>query len=218
MDDRPREKLLLKGPVSLSDSELLAIIINNGNKEKSAVDLAKEILQMGNNNLNELGRFSLKEYQQIKGIGLAKAITIVAAIELGRRRQLSPFLKKTIFRKSEDIAEFIRTSIKDYSFEVFGVVYLNKSNKVNHFEIVSSGGISGTVVDTRIILKKALENGATSIVLCHNHPSGNLKPSKADEELTKKIKEAAKYHDIAVIDHLIVSEEGYFSFSDEGIM
>ena len=218
MDDRPREKLLLKGPVSLSDSELLAIIINNGNKEKSAVDLAKEILQMGNNNLNELGRFSLQEYQQIKGIGLAKAITIVAAIELGRRRQLSPFLKKTIFRKSEDIAEFIRTSIKDYSFEVFGVVYLNKSNKVNHFEIVSSGGISGTVVDTRIILKKALENGATSIVLCHNHPSGNLKPSKADEELTKKIKEAAKYHDIAVIDHLIVSEEGYFSFSDEGIM
>ncbi len=218
MDDRPREKLLLKGPVSLSDSELLAIIINNGNKEKSAVDLAKEILQMGNNNLNELGRFSLQEYQQIKGIGLAKAITIVAAIELGRRRQLSPFLKKTIFRKSEDIAEFIRTSIKDYSFEVFGVVYLNKSNKVNHFEIVSSGGISGTVVDTRIILKKALENGATSIILCHNHPSGNLKPSKADEELTKKIKEAAKYHDIAVIDHLIVSEEGYFSFSDEGIM
>ena len=182
------------------------------------MDLAKEILQMGNNNLNELGRFSLQEYQQIKGIGLAKAITIVAAIELGRRRQLSPFLKKTIFRKSEDIAEFIRTSIKDYSFEVFGVVYLNKSNKVNHFEIVSSGGISGTVVDTRIILKKALENGATSIVLCHNHPSGNLKPSKADEELTKKIKEAAKYHDIAVIDHLIVSEEGYFSFSDEGIM
>ena len=218
MDDRPREKLLLKGSVSLSDSELLAILINNGNKEKSAVDLAKEILQMGNNNLNELGRFSLQEYQQIKGIGLAKAITIVAAIELGRRRQLSPFLKKTIFRKSEDIAEFIRTSIKDYSFEVFGVVYLNKSNKVNHFEIVSSGGISGTVVDTRIILKKALENGATSIVLCHNHPSGNLKPSKADEELTKKIKEAAKYHDIAVIDHLIVSEEGYFSFSDEGIM
>ena len=218
MDDRPREKLLLKGPVSLSDSELLAIIINNGNKEKSAVDLAKEILHMGNNNLNELGKFSLQEFQQIKGIGLAKAITIMAAIELGRRRQLSPFLKKTIFRKSEDIAQFIRTSIKDYTYEVFGVVYLNKSNKVNHFEIVSSGGITGTVVDTRIILKKAIENGATSIVLCHNHPSGNLKPSKADEELTKKIKEAAKYHDIEVIDHIIVSEEGYFSFSDDGIL
>ena len=218
MDDRPREKLLLKGPVSLSNSELLAILINNGNKEKSAVDLAKEILQMGNNNLNELGKFSLQEYQQIKGIGLAKAITIVAAIELGRRRQLSTFINKTIFRKSEDIAEFIRTRIKDYSFEVFGVVYLNKSNKVNHFEIVSSGGITGTVADTRIILKKALENGATSIVLCHNHPSGNLKPSKADEELTKKIKEAAKYHDIEVIDHIIVSEEGYFSFSDDGLL
>ena len=218
MDDRPREKLLLKGSVSLSDSELLAILINNGNKEKSAVDLAKEILHMGNNNLNELGKFSLQEFQQIKGIGLAKAITIMAAIELGRRRQLSPFLKKTIFRKSEDIAQFIRTSIKDYTYEVFGVVYLNKSNKVNHFEIVSSGGITGTVVDTRIILKKAIENGATSIVLCHNHPSGNLKPSKADEELTKKIKEAAKYHDIEVIDHIIVSEEGYFSFSDDGIL
>jgi DNA repair protein RadC len=218
MDDRPREKLLLKGPISLSNSELLAILINNGNKEKSAVDLAKEILQMGNNNLNELGKFSLQEYQQIKGIGLAKAITIVAAIELGRRRQLSSFINKTIFRKSEDIAEFIRTSIKDYSFEVFGVVYLNKSNKVNHFEIVSSGGITGTVADTRVILKKALENGATSIVLCHNHPSGNLKPSKADEELTKKIKEAAKYHDIEVIDHIIVSEEGYFSFSDDGLL
>jgi DNA repair protein RadC len=218
MDDRPREKLLLKGSVSLSDSELLAILINNGNKEKSAVDLAKEILHMGNNNLNELGKFSLQEFQQIKGIGLAKAITIMAAIELGRRRQLSPFLKKTIFRKSEDIAQFIRTSIKDYTYEVFGVVYLNKSNKVNHFEIVSSGGITGTVVDTRIILKRAIENGATSIVLCHNHPSGNLKPSKADEELTKKIKEAAKYHDIEVIDHIIVSEEGYFSFSDDGIL
>ena len=218
MDDRPREKLLHKGPVNLSDSELLAILINNGNKEKSAVDLAKEILQMGNNNLNELGKFSLQEYQRIKGIGLAKAITIAAAIELGRRRQLAPFLKKTVFRKSEDIAQFIRTSIKDYTYEVFGVVYLNRSNKVNHFEIISSGGISGTVVDTRIILKKAIEHGATSIVLCHNHPSGNLKPSKSDEELTKKIKEASKYHDIEVIDHIIVSEEGYFSFSDDGLL
>ena len=218
MDDRPREKLLHKGPVNLSDSELLAILINNGNKEKSAVDLAKEILQMGNNNLNELGKFSLQEYQRIKGIGLAKAITIAAAIELGRRRQLAPFLKKTVFRKSEDIAQFIRTSIKDYTYEVFGVVYLNRSNKVNHFEIISSGGISGTVVDTRIILKKAIEHGATSIVLCHNHPSGNLKPSKSDEELTKKIKEASKYHDIEVIDQMIVSEEGYFSFSDDGLL
>lgn len=218
MDDRPREKLLLKGPVCLSDSELLAILINNGHKEKSAVDLAKEILLLGKNNLNELGKFSLQEYQQIKGIGLAKAVTIVAAIELGRRRHLSPFLEKTIFRKSEDIAEFIKTSIKDYTYEVFGVLYLNKSNRVNHFEIISSGGISGTVADTRIILKKALEVRATSIILCHNHPSGSLKPSRADEEITKKIREAAKYHDIEVIDHIIVSEEGYFSFSDDGLL
>ena len=218
IDDRPREKLLLKGAVCLSDSELIAILINNGYKEKSAVDIAKEILQMGNNNLNELGKFSLQKYQQIKGIGLAKAITIMAAIELGRRRNKNPFLEKKTFRKSEDIADFVRMNIKDYLHEVFGVIYLNQSNKVNHFEIISIGGITGTVVDNRIILKKALEESATSIVLFHNHPSGNLKPSKADEQVTQKIKEAAKYHDIAVIDHLIVSEEGYFSFSDEGIM
>jgi DNA repair protein RadC len=218
IDDRPREKLLLKGAVSLSDSELLAILINNGHKEKSAVDLAKEMLQMGNNNLNELGKFSLQKYKQIKGIGTAKAITIIAAIELGRRRQVAPFLKKTVFRKSEDIAEYIKMSIQDYAYEVFGVLYLNKSNRVNHFEIISTGGISGTVADTRIILKKALEVGATSIVLCHNHPSGNLQPSRSDEQLTQKIKEAAKYHDIDVLDHIIVSEEGYLSFADDGLM
>jgi DNA repair protein RadC len=155
IDDRPREKLLLKGAVCLSDSELIAILINNGHKEKSAVDIAKEVLLMGNNNLNELGKFSLQKYQQIKGIGLAKAITIMAAIELGRRRNKNPFLEKKTFRKSEDIADFVRMNIKDYLHEVFGVIYLNQSNKVNHFEIISIGGITGTVVDNRIILKKA---------------------------------------------------------------
>lgn len=218
IDDRPREKLLAKGPVALSDSELLAILINNGHKERSAVEIAKEILQIGNNNLNELGKLNLKEFQKIKGIGEAKAITIVAALELGRRRQAATYLEKRVIRSSNDLAQYLRASIKDYGYEVFAVVFLNKANKINHFEIVSRGGITGTVADPRIILKKALEEDATSIVLCHNHPSGNLKPSRADEDLTFKIKEAAKYLDIAVMDHIIVSEEGYYSFSDEGVL
>jgi DNA repair protein RadC len=218
IDDRPREKLLAKGPVALSDSELLAILINNGHKERSAVEIAKEILQIGNNNLNELGKLSLKEFQKIKGIGEAKAITIVAALELGRRRQAATYLEKTVIRSSGDLAQFLRANIRDYSYEVFAVVFLNKANKINDFKIISQGGITGTVADPRIILKKALEEDATSIVLCHNHPSGNLKPSRADEDLTHKIKEAAKYFDITVMDHIIVSEEGYYSFSDEGIL
>lgn len=218
MDDRPREKLLIKGAAALSDSELLAILINNGYKEISAVEIAKEILQIGGNNLNELGKRSLKEFQKIKGIGEVKAITIMAALELGRRRQAATYLEKKIIRSSGDIAQYLRASIKDFSYEVFGVLFLNKANKINHFEIISRGGITGTVADPRIILKKALEEDATSIVLCHNHPSGNLRPSRADEELTFKIKEAAKYFDIIVMDHIIVSEEGYYSFSDEGVL
>ena len=218
LDDRPREKLLTKGAAALSDSELLAILINNGNKEKSAVELAKDILRIGNHNLNELGKLTLKEFQKVKGIGEAKAITIVAALELGRRRHAGTYLEKPIIRSSTDLAQYLRISIKDYNYEVFGVVFLNKANKINHFEIISRGGITGTVADPRIILRKALEEDATSIVLCHNHPSGNLKPSRADEDLTHKIKEAAKYFDIVVMDHIIVSEEGYYSFADEGIL
>ena len=218
LDDRPREKLSTKGAGVLSDSELLAILINNGSKEKSAIDLAKEILKIGNNNLNELGKLTLKDFQKIKGIGEAKAVTIAAAMELGRRRQAATFLEKAVVKTSKDLAQYLRTNIKDFSYEVFGVVFLNKANKVNHFEIISRGGITGTVADPRIILKRALEEDATSIVLCHNHPSGNLKPSRADEDLTNKIKEAAKYFDIIVMDHIIVSEEGYYSFADEGIL
>ena len=218
IDDRPREKLLTKGAVALSDSELIAILINNGSKEKSAVELAKDILRIGDHNLNELGKLTLKEFQKVKGIGEAKAITIIAALELGRRRHAGTYLEKPIIRSSTDLAQYLRISIKDYSYEVFGVVFLNKANKINHFEIISRGGITGTVADPRIILRKALEEDATSIVLCHNHPSGNLKPSRADEDLTHKIKEAAKYFDIVVMDHIIVSEEGYYSFADEGIL
>lgn len=217
-DDRPREKLLIKGPAALSNSELLAILINNGSKNKSAVELAKEVLKLGHDNLNELGKLSLKDFKQIKGIGEAKSITIAAALELGRRRHAGSSLEKPVIKSSREIAEYLQTLLKDYTHEVFAVVFLNQANKITHFEIISSGGITGTVADPRIILKKALENNAVSIVLSHNHPSGSLHPSRADEELTKKIKEAAKYFDIKVIDHIIVSEDGFYSFADEGVL
>ena len=218
IDDRPREKLVVKGAAALSNSELLAILINNGSKNKSAVELAKEILKLGHDNLNELGKLSLNDFKQVKGIGEAKSIIITAALELGRRRHASVALEKTVVKSSRDIAAFLQTTLKDYSYEVFAVIFLNQANKINHFEIISKGGITGTVADPRIILKKALEENATSIVLCHNHPSGNLKPSRADEELTKKIKEAAAYFDIKIIDHIIVSEDGFYSFADDGIL
>ncbi len=217
-DDRPREKLLYKGAESLSNSELLAILIHNGTKQKTAVDLAKEILRLGKDNLNELGKLSLKELMKIKGIGEAKAITIAAALELGRRRQSSVALEKSVAGSSYEIAEYLKSRLKDYRHEVFAVVFLNRANKVNHFEIVSEGGITGTVADPRVILRRALEEDAVSIILCHNHPSGSTKPSRADTELTIKIKEAAQYFDIKVLDHLIVSESGFYSFADEGIL
>lgn len=217
-DDRPREKLLMTGAENLSNSELLAILIHNGTRQKTAVDLAKEILKMGKDNLSELGRLSVKELMKIKGIGEAKAITITAALELGRRRQSATPLEKLIVTNSGDIAHYLQTKIKDYRHEIFAVLFLNRANKINHFEIISEGGITGTVADPRIILRKALEEDAVNIILCHNHPSGSLKPSRADEELTKKIKEAARLLDITVLDHIIVSEDGYYSFADEGIL
>ena len=217
-DDRPREKLLMKGAESLSDSELLAILIVNGTRSKTAIDLAKEILILGKNNLPELGKLSVKELMKIKGIGEAKAITIVAALEIGRRRQAMNYREKAVMTSSNDVANYLQSLLKDYRHEVFAVLFLNRANKINHFQIVSEGGITGTVADPRIILKKALEEDAVSIILCHNHPSGSLKPSGADQELTKKIKEAAQFFDIKVLDHLIVSDAGYYSFADEGIL
>ncbi|MFI5130479.1 MAG: DNA repair protein RadC [Chitinophagales bacterium] len=217
-DDRPREKLLLKGAENLSNSELLAILIHNGTREKTAVDLAREILKAGKDNLNDLGKITVQELMKIKGIGQAKAITIAAALELGRRRQGSASLERALVTTSNDIAGYLQAALKDYRHEVFGVIFLNRANKIKHFEIVSEGGITGTVADPRIILRKALDEDAVSIVLCHNHPSGSLKPSRADEELTKKITEAARYFDIRVLDHIIVSENGYYSFADEGIL
>ena len=217
-DDRPREKLLLNGAENLSNSELLAILIHNGSKEKTAVDLAKEVLKLGKDNLGELGKISIKELMKIKGIGEAKAITIAAALELGRRRQAAAPLEKSVVNSSSDITRYLQTKLKDYRHEVFAVLFLNRANKINHFEIVSEGGITGTVADPRVILRKALEQDAVNIILCHNHPSGSLKPSRADEQLTTKIKEAARFLDITVMDHVIVSEDGYYSFADEGLL
>lgn len=218
-DDRPREKLIQKGVDALSNAELLAILINIGTTEKTAVDVAKEMLGTVNNDLHQLARLSVKEILKlkVKGIGEAKAVTIIAALELGIRKE-SSFTKKQVVLQSADIARFLKAKLQHKKHEVFAVIYLNRANKINHYEIISEGGITGTVADPRIILKKALENDAVNLILCHNHPSGNLKPSRADEDLTHKIKEAARYFDINVLDHIIVSEEGYFSFADEGIL
>src|SRR5687768_11495626 len=218
IDDRPREKLLSKNPAALSDSELLAILINKGYRDKNAIELAREILQLGKNNLNELGKLPVKKIMKIRGVGMAKAITIAAALELGRRRQAIMALHKPVVKSSRDIATYLQTMLRDYPYEVFAVVFLNRANGIIHFEIVSEGGITGTVADPRVILKKALQEDAISIILCHNHPSGSLRPSKADEELTYKIKEAARYFDIKILDHLIISDDGYYSFADEGIL
>lgn len=217
LDDRPREKLLLKGVENLSNAELLSIIINSGTKSESAVDIAQSLMYAIQHDLQRLGRLSVKEIMKlnIKGIGKAKALFIVAALELGLRRSAADSRKITIVH-SGDIAAYLKAQLQFKTQEVFAVVFLNRSNKINHFEIISEGGITGTIADPRIILRKALEHDAVSIILCHNHPSGNLHPSRADKELTRKIKEAAKLFDIHLLDHIIVSEEGYFSFADEG--
>lgn len=218
IDDRPREKLLSKNPAALSDSELLAILINKGYRDKNAIELAREILQLGKNNLNELGKLPVKKIMKIRGVGMAKAITIAAALELGRRRQAILALHKPVVKSSRDIATYLQTMLRDYPYEVFAVVFLNRANGIIHFEIISEGGITGTVADPRVILKKALQEDAISIILCHNHPSGSLRPSRNDIDLTIKIREAARYLDISVVDHIIVSQDGYVSFADEGLI
>jgi DNA repair protein RadC len=217
-DDRPREKLVMKNPMALSDSELLAILLREGTREKNAIQLAKEILKLGKNDLNVLGRLSIKEIMSIKGVGKAKAITILAALELGRRRQATLALDKPVVTSSRDIAQYLQALLRDLTYEVFAVVFLNRANRINHYEVISEGGITGTVADPRVILKKALQEDAVSLILCHNHPSGSLKPSRADEDITVKIREAAKFLDITVLDHIIVSEAGYFSFADNGLL
>lgn len=218
-DDQPRKKLLLKGANTLSNAELLAILINNGTRELSAVDVARNLLTTVKNDLQKLAGLSVKEMvkQKIKGLGEAKAISIAAALELGIRRSATEN-KKTHITRSSDIADYLRATLEYRKQEVFAVVFLNRGNKITHLEIISEGGMTGTVADPRVILKKALEHDATAIILCHNHPSGNVRPSNADEVLTQKIKQAAAFLDIIIMDHIIVSNEGYFSFADEGML
>jgi DNA repair protein RadC len=216
-DDRPREKLMQKGAEALSNSELIAILIGSGTKKKSAIDVAKSLLDKAQDSLNLFGKLSVKEMMQTDGIGEARAVILAAAMELGRRRQAVDSLKKNV-KTSSDLAGFFQATLKDKLHEVFAVAFMNRANKINHVEVISMGGITGTVADPRIILKKALEHNAVNIVLCHNHPSGSLQPSRADEVLTKKIKEAAALLNMNVVDHLIVSEHGYYSFADEGIL
>jgi DNA repair protein RadC len=218
-EDQPREKLLLKGAETLSNAELLAILINNGNKTNTALEIAMLLMQNVHNNLQGLANLSVAEMMnfQINGIGKSKAVVIAAALELGVRRNMA-LKKKYTIKQSSDVAAYLQAELGHKQMESFVVVYLNRANHIIRQEIISEGGITGTVADPRIILKKALDHHAVSIILCHNHPSGNLKPSKADEQLTNKIKNAAAFLDIQVMDHIIVSEEGYYSFADEGLM
>lgn len=217
-DDQPREKFLKNGSSGISNAELIAIIIRTGTKEASALELAQKILKKSSNNLHELGKLSIFDIKNIKGMGNTKSITLLAALELGRRRAETGIIEKIVIKSSADVANFLSSKLKDLSYEVFAVLLLNRSNKIIHFEMISKGGITGTIADPRVILKLALNNNATSLILCHNHPSGNLQPSKADKDITEKIIKAASLMDIKILDHLIVSEEGYFSFLDEGLM
>lgn len=193
-------------------------MIGHGTRDRSAVELGQEILRAGRDNLNELGKLSVKDLMKIKGIGEAKAISIVAAMELGRRRQALSPLEKPVVKNSTDVATYFQALLKDHRHEVFAVLFLNRANKINHHQVISQGGITGTVADPRLIIRTALEHDAVNMILCHNHPSGSLRPSQNDLALTEKIKQAARLFDIQVLDHIIVSDEGYFSFSDDGIL
>jgi DNA repair protein RadC len=217
-EDRPREKLLLKGSSSLSPAELIAILIGSGTKEESAVEVAKRLLKSANDNLNELAQFDIKQLKKIKGIGPVKAITIAAALELGRRRIAENAIQKKTVVSSSDAYEYFQSIIGDLTFEESHFITLNNASKVIAHHKTSQGGMAGTVMDPRIILKQALLDGASKIILAHNHPSGNLKPSEADISITKKIKESAKLMDIALLDHLIITQKSYFSFADEGLL
>jgi DNA repair protein RadC len=217
-EDRPREKLLAKGIKSLSDTELLAILIRTGQQNESAVEIARKILLLVNNNLSELGKLSVKDLEKVKGIGEAKAITLIAALELGRRRKLSEIQQKQKISGSRDAFEYVQSFVEDLSYEEFWVLYLNRSHRIIDQVKISQGGVSGTVIDVRIILKHAIEKLASSIIISHNHPSGNLEPSHADIQITKKIKQAADFHDIQVLDHIIIGDQQYYSFADERIL
>ncbi|MFC5196541.1 MULTISPECIES: RadC family protein [Bizionia] len=217
-DDQPREKLRDKGKAALSDAELVAIIIGSGNRDESALDLCKRILASVDNNLNQLGKLSIKQLMDFKGIGEAKAISIAAAMELGRRRRGEEALERKKITSSVSVFELMQPIIGELPHEEFWIIYLNNANKVIQKQQLSKGGITGTLVDVRLVLKNALEFGAVGIILAHNHPSGTLKPSEADKQITQKLKKAGESLDIKVLDHLIVTEKAYFSFADDNLL
>lgn len=217
-EDRPREKLLLKGRAALSDAELIGILIGSGTTKLTAVDVAKIILSAVNNDLNELAKLSVNDLTKHPGIGEAKAISIVSALELGRRRKETASAAKTKITCSTDIYQYIRPQLLDLPHEEFWVILLNRANVVMKKLPVSTGGVAGTVADPKIIFKQAIESLASAIILVHNHPSGNLKPSSADITLTKKMKEAGAFLDLPILDHIIFADSGYYSFADEGVL
>lgn len=217
-DDRPREKLLLKGKNNLSNAELIAILLGSGSRNESAVDLAKRILAFAGNDLTTLGKMNAKDLCRFKGMGEAKAISILAALELGARKQQATALERNQITDSNSLYAVLKPMMADLPHEEFWVIYLNKANKILVMESMSKGGVAGTVADVKIIFKKAIELLASSLILAHNHPSGNLMPSAADRELTRKMRETGKIMEIEVLDHLIVAETGYYSFADEGIL
>lgn len=217
-DDKPREKLVQKGRSALSDAELIAILIGSGSRDESAVELSKRILASTANNLNELGKLSIEQLMKFKGIGEAKAVTIAAALEIGRRRRGEDAQKITKITNSKSVFELLLPKMGDLRHEEFWIVFLNNSNKVLHTAQLSKGGITGTLVDVRLVMRQALEFGAVALILAHNHPSGTLKPSQADKQLTQKLKKASEALDIKVLDHLIITQKAYFSFADDNIL
>ena len=217
-EDRPREKLLTKGKHSLTDAELIAILIGSGNAKETAVDLARKIMAEYANDLNQIGRLNVKELQKFKGIGEAKALSIVAALELGKRRRKQ---KESVLEKisnSKEAVNLMQPIIGDLLHEEFWTIFLNRANTIIGKKQISIGGMSGTVADPKMIFKEALDQKALSIILCHNHPSGNNRPSEADIKLTKNILEAGRVLEINVLDHIIVTQHGFFSFADEGLL
>jgi DNA repair protein RadC len=218
VEDRPREKLLQRGTESLSDAELIAILISSGTKDVTAVELARDILSSAGNNLHELGKLSIRELINFKGIGKVKALHILSALELGRRRNRTDATARQKITSSKDAFQCFQSLLSDLPHEEFWVLILNRSNQVIDKVRISQGGISGTVIDTRLILRSAIEKLASGLILCHNHPSGNLQPSEADKKITEKIKTAANYMEINLLDHLIIADKNYFSFADEGLI
>jgi DNA repair protein RadC len=217
-DDRPREKLVVKGRQSLSDAELIAILLGSGNDRESALDLAKRILSEHQNNLVRIAQLSIADWQKYRGIGEAKAVTVAAALELGRRRLGMEQAKEEKIKSSNDAFNLLRSHLNDLNQEEFWMMSLNRANIVLRKEAISRGGVSATVVDAKVIFKKALENGASGIILAHNHPSGETQPSRQDIDLTTKIKQGAALLDISLLDHIIVGANTYFSFADEGMI